>query len=82
MNNFVVCINNKNNSASLILGKLYRVLPDAKAEAHNMLRLIDEDDTEPDGYLYPKSMFAPVELPKMTEQALMSAVAGARLELA
>ncbi|HEY86391.1 MAG TPA: hypothetical protein G4N96_14900 [Chloroflexi bacterium] len=82
MNEFVVCINNRGNSASLILGKLYRILPDTEAEAYNMLRLIDEDASEPDGYLYPKSMFAPVELSKMTKQALMTAVAGAHLELA
>ena len=74
MSNFVICINNDSNPASLILGKVYRRLPDADAELHNMLRVIDEDKSEPDGYLYPASMFAPIELPKIAEQALMSAV--------
>ncbi len=62
MNNFVICIDNKSNPASLILGQVYRTLPDAEAESHKLLRVIDEDKSEPDGYLYPESMFAPIEL--------------------
>jgi len=62
MSDFVICINNESNPASLILGKVYRTLPDAEAEAHDLLRVIDEDRSEPDGYLYPASMFAPIEL--------------------
>ncbi|MAU01251.1 MAG: hypothetical protein CL608_29250 [Anaerolineaceae bacterium] len=73
MSDFVICINNESNPASLILGKVYRTLPDAGAEPHNMLRIIDEDKSEPDGYLYPASMFAPIQLPKEAEQALMAA---------
>ena len=73
MSNFVICINNDSNPASLLLGKVYRMLPDAEAESHNMFRVIDEDRSEPDGYLYPSSMFASIELPAVAEQALMSA---------
>jgi hypothetical protein len=73
MNNFVICINNKSNPASLILGRVYRRLPDAEAELHRMIRIIDEDGSEPDGYLYPASMFAPIKLPKVAKQALMTA---------
>jgi hypothetical protein len=73
MSDFVICINNDSNSASLILGKVYRTLPDVEAESHNMLRVIDEDKSEPDGYLYPASMFAPIELPEVAEQVLMTA---------
>lgn len=73
MSDFVICINNTGNRASLILGKVYRTLPDTEAEAHNMLRVIDEDKSEPDGYLYPASIFAPIELPKVAEEALMAA---------
>lgn len=73
MSNFVICINNDNNPASLILGKVYRKLPDVEAEAHDMFRIIDEDKSEPDGYLYPSSMFAPVELPEAAERALLAA---------
>ena len=73
MSDFVICINNKSNPASLIVGKVYRTLSDAEAEAHKMLRVVDEDKSEPDGYLYPASMFAPIELPEATRQALTAA---------
>ena len=73
MNEFVICINNESNPASLIVGKVYRTLSDAEAEAHNLLRVIDEDKSEPDGYLYPALMFAPIEVPEVAKQALMAA---------
>lgn len=73
MNTFVICINNKDNRASLILGKVYQALPDNEAESHNMLRVIDEDKSEVDGYLYSASMFAPVNLPEIAQKALMVA---------
>ena len=72
MSNYVICINNDSNPASLILGKVYRTLPDAAAESHDMLRVIDEDQSEPDGYLYPAAMFAPIELPEVAERVLMA----------
>ena len=70
---FVICVNNDSNPASLILGRVYCTLPDAEAESHNMLRVIDEDKSEPDGYLYPASMFAFIELPEVAERVLMTA---------
>jgi hypothetical protein len=73
MSDFVICINNESNPASLILGKVYRRLPDAEAETHNMLRVIDEDTSESDGYLYPASLFAPIELPEAAQRVLMPA---------
>jgi hypothetical protein len=72
MNDFVICINNDGNSASLIVGKVYRTLPDEAAEPHDMIRVIDEDKSEPDGYLYPASMFVSIELPEVAERALMA----------
>jgi len=72
MSDFVICIHNENQPASLILGKVYRMLPDPEAKAHNLLRVLDEDKSEPDGYLYPVSMFAPIEMPEVAEQALMA----------
>ncbi len=72
MSNFVICINNESNPASLIVGKVYRMLPDLDAEPHNMVRIIDEDISELDGYLYPASMFVPIELPEIAERVLMS----------
>ena len=71
MSDFVICINNDSNPASLILGKVYRTLPDRDGESNNMLRVVDEDKSEPDGYLYPESMFVPVELPEAAKRALL-----------
>lgn len=70
MSEFVICIGNDGNSASLIVGKVYRILPDAEAQVHDLLRVIDEDRSEPDGYLYSASMFVPIELPDMAKRAL------------
>ena len=73
MSDFVICINNDGNPASLIVGKVYRTLSDPAAEAHRMLRVIDEDRSEPGGYLYPVAMFAPIELPEVAQRALLAA---------
>ena len=73
MSDFVIRINNDSNPASLILGKVYRTMPDAEAERHKMLRIIDEDRSEPDGYLYPAAMFAPIELPEVAKRVLTAA---------
>lgn len=73
MSGFVICINNESNPASLIVGKVYRRLADTEGESQGMFRVVDEDKSEPDGYLYPSSMFVPIELPEVAEQALMTA---------
>ena len=38
-----------------------------------MLRVIDDDQSEPDGYLYPVAMFAPIELPEAAQRVLLAA---------
>jgi len=73
VNEFVICINNDSNPASLIIGKVYRALPDTRAASHNMLRVIDEDTSEADGYLYPAAMFVAIELPAEAERVLVAA---------
>jgi hypothetical protein len=76
MSDFVICINNESNPASLIVGKVYRTLSDAEAEAHAMVRVLDEDQSEPDGYLYPVAMFAPIELPEAARRVLTAVGVG------
>jgi hypothetical protein len=73
MTQFVICIDNESNPASLILGKVYHTLPDEEAVQLNLLRVIDEDTTEPDGYLYPATMFVPIEVPEIAQQVLLAA---------
>jgi hypothetical protein len=38
-----------------------------------MLRIVDEDKSEPDGYLYATAIFAPVELPEYAQRTLAAA---------
>lgn len=73
MSEFVICIDNRDNPASLIVGKAYRTVDDAGAQDRGLLRVVDEDLSEPDGYLYSASMFAPVELPDIAKRALSAA---------
>ena len=70
MDDFVICINNDSNPASLIVGKVYRVLPEGDTAVPGMIRIVDEDASESNGYLYPAAMFAPVDLPNTAKQAL------------
>jgi len=46
---FVICIDNQSNPASLIVGKVYQKLPDETGEELNLIRVVDEDTSEPDG---------------------------------
>jgi hypothetical protein len=73
MNEFVLCISNKGNAASLIVGKVYRLMPDEEAARHEMVRVLDEDTSEPEGYLYPNRMFVRIDLPENAERALLEA---------
>ncbi|MGL4378222.1 MAG: hypothetical protein ACRCT1_17405 [Microcoleaceae cyanobacterium] len=64
---FVVCINNQDYSASLEISKIYQVLPDPKANNHQMIRVIDESGED---YLYPSRYFMAIELSAPLQQAL------------
>lgn len=70
MIHFVVCVQNTDYAASLILHKLYAVMPDDTAATHGYLRVIDESGED---YLYPENWFAPIELPQAVEEALLAA---------
>ena len=59
---FVVCINNSESEASLEFGKIYRIIPDADAEAEGLLRIIDESGED---YGFTASRFYPVQLAQM-----------------
>ena len=58
---FVVCISNRGYKASLVVRRIYRMVPDSKAGARGLLRVIDESGED---YLFPEKLFAPIELPK------------------
>ncbi len=67
---FAICISNEGYPASLEVRKVYRVLPDADAERHARLRVIDESGED---YLYPEEYFAPVEIPETAERVFEGA---------
>jgi hypothetical protein len=57
---FSVCISNDGYSASFEPAKFYRVLPDARAGALGLARVVDESGED---YLYPDKLFKTFELP-------------------
>lgn len=52
---YATCKRNEGYSASLELGRDYRVLPDPKAAEHGLIRVVDESGED---YLYPERYFS------------------------
>ena len=67
---FVVCLNNEGYPASLEVGKLYRFMPDEKAEAEGLIRVFDESGED---YAFDADRFHPISLPTVVEKALLAA---------
>jgi hypothetical protein len=67
---FVVCVRNTGYPASLEIRKIYKTVPDRTAEAHGMLRVVDESGED---YLYPAKFFMRVDLPQPLRSALRRA---------
>jgi hypothetical protein len=66
----VVCVDNEGYGASLEKRKIYVTLPDAAAEKHGLVRVIDESGED---YLYPKEFFRLVALPRSVKKAVLAA---------
>ena len=64
---FAVCIDNTAYLASLEAGKLYEIVPDAKAAKHGLIRVIDESGED---YGYSADRFFILELPHALKKAL------------
>ena len=73
---FAVCIKNKGYEASLELGKLYRVIPDQRAENHGYLRIVDESGED---YGYAADRFFAIDVPKPLEKVLLKTASYERL---
>ena len=67
---FGLCLNNDGYAASLEIGKLYRVIPDAKVIAQGYLCIVDESGEE---YAYAANRFHLIDLPTTVEEALLEA---------
>ena len=56
---FVLCLDNRAYPASLERLKIYEMLPDADAESHGQVRIVDKSGED---YLYSRELFKPVRL--------------------
>jgi hypothetical protein len=65
---FALCLDNSDYKASLIPGKVYRIIQDREAARDDLVRIVDESGED---YLYHKSYFAFVDFPKSVEKKLM-----------
>lgn len=66
---FAVCVNNADYEASLIPGKVYRVLPDPRAAKDGLVRIVDESGED---YLYHKSHFVLVDFPRAAKKKILA----------
>lgn len=66
---FALCVDNSDYKASLIPGKIYRIVKDPKAARDDLIRIVDESGED---YLYHKTMFVLVDLPKALTKKLIA----------
>jgi hypothetical protein len=66
---FALCIDNTGYQASLIPGKVYRILPDPKAAKDDLVRIVDESGED---YLYHKLHFAFVDFPPAIKKKILA----------
>ena len=67
---FGLCLNNEGYTASLEVGKVYRVIPNDEAAVPGYIRIIDESGED---YAYTTDRFHLIQLPITVEKALLSA---------
>jgi len=66
---FALCLENAGNEASLMLGKVYGILPDARAAKDDLVRIVDESG---DDYLFDKAQFAFVDFPQDVRKKILA----------
>ena len=66
---FALCLDNAGNEASLIRGKVYRALPDARAAKDDLIRVVDESGED---YLFARTQFALVKFPQPVRRKLLA----------
>lgn len=66
----VVCVNNDGYRASLEKRKIYLALRDAEAEKQGLMRIVDESGED---YLYPRTLFRALALPRSVARAVLDA---------
>ena len=71
-NRFAICITDA--EPDLDLGKIYRLLPDARADRSNWIRVVDESEED---YLYPAECFAFFRFPLQVQRVIPGRVLNA-----
>ena len=66
---FALCVDNTDYDVSLILGKVYRILPDSRAAKDDLVRIVDESGED---YLYHKGHFVFVDFPKAIKKKMLA----------
>lgn len=66
---FALCVDNTDYKASLISGKVYRIIPDPQAAKDDLVRIVDESGED---YLYHKSHFVFVDFPRAIAKKIRS----------
>jgi hypothetical protein len=66
---FALCLDNAGNEASLIVGKVYRVVPDARASKDDLLRIVDEGGED---YLFDSRQFVLVDFPEAVRRKILA----------
>lgn len=66
---FAICINNADYPASLERWKVYRVVPDERAEGRSLIRVVDESGED---YLYSTKDFVAISLPSTVQSAMLA----------
>lgn len=67
---FFLCVGNTGYAASLQVRTVYAAVSDPAAESHGMLRIVDESGED---YLFPASLFVPVEIPEAAAKVFAGA---------
>ena len=66
---FALCLKNAGNEASLVLGKVYPILPDPRAAKDDLVRIVDESG---DDYLFDQAQFAFVDFPQAVTKKILA----------
>ena len=66
---FALCVDNTDYKASLIPGKVYRIIPGTQAAKDDVVRIVDESGED---YLYHKTHFVFVDFPRAIAKRIRS----------
>jgi len=66
---FALCVDNTDYKASLIPGKVYRLVPDPAAAKDDFVRIVDESGED---YLYHKTHFVFVDFPPAVRKQILA----------